>query len=51
MGCDAYADEKGTFELVITQYAKDGRELARIYLRELDPGEELSIEILRGKER
>ena len=55
MGCDAYADENGEFEIVVTDYENNKNdyrgELGRIKVTGLLPERRLSIEVVKGEER
>lgn len=50
MGCDYYADENGTFEVVYRDY-ETGRELGRLTLTGLKPRHPISREIIEGDVR
>lgn len=49
MGCDYYADENGTFEVVVQ--ARESGETQRIVLTGLEPNEELDQDLIAGTER
>ena len=50
MGCDAYADEIGELELIISRY-EDGKVLKVVRIEGLRPKEKLGVEYTKGKVR
>lgn len=50
MGCDYFADDNGKFILVVRDY-KTGKDIDFIELHNLEPGQELSVEIEAGTSR
>ena len=55
MGCDAFADKNGEFEIEIEWYNTGEKrpqfQPQAIKLKDLDPGEPINIEILKGEWR
>ena len=54
MGCDAYADEKGTFSIEIYDYQRDASTsfaTRKITISGLKPNHKIGIEIIDGEWR
>jgi hypothetical protein len=53
MGCDAYCDENGEFEITIFSYdePRNSRKTQRVCGSGFEPNESLQVEWIKGRER